>query len=71
MRRVVLRLPTCAFPPKSSSYKRSLLVFSNLDSIALLALVAINTSLVAIALVLISYLVYTLCRALEIQVVPL
>jgi len=24
MRRVVLRLPTCAFPPKSSSYKISL-----------------------------------------------
>ena len=71
MRRVVLRLPTCAFPPKSSSYKRSLLDFSKLDSIALLALIAINTSLIAIALVLISYLVYTLRRALEIQAVPL
>ena len=69
MRRVVLRLPTCAFPPKSSSYKISPSV--NLDSIALLALVAINTSSLAIALILISYLVYTLRRALEIQAVPI
>ena len=48
MRRVVLRLPTCAF------YQ----VSSNLDSIALTILVIVNTSLVIVFLVLTSYLVY-------------
>src|SRR5712671_5036283 len=48
MRRIVLRLPTCAF------YQ----VSSNLDSIALTILVIVNTSLVITFLVLTSYLVY-------------
>jgi hypothetical protein len=43
----------------------------NLDPIALIILVIINTSLVVITLVLISYLVHLLRRALQPQIYPI
>jgi len=59
MRRVVLRLPTCAFYQVSAS---------NLDLLALIILVVINTSLVVVVLVLVSYLVHFLRWTLQPQV---
>src|SRR5882762_9366880 len=41
---------------------------SNLDLLTLIILVVINTSLVVITLVLISYLIHLLCRALQPQI---
>src|SRR5712671_3779244 len=43
----------------------------NLDPITLTILVIINTSLVVVALILISYLVHLLCHALQVQVYPI
>src|SRR5712671_2578653 len=43
----------------------------NLDPIALTILVIVNTSLVVVAFVLVSYLVHLLCHALQVQVYPI
>src|SRR5712672_2495899 len=39
----------------------------NLDPIALTILIIVNTSLVVVALILVSYLVHLFCRALQVQ----
>src|SRR5712672_345634 len=44
--------------------------YSNLDPIALTILIIINISLVVVALVLVSYIVHLLHRALQVQVYP-
>jgi hypothetical protein len=59
MRRVVLRLPTCAFYQVSAQ---------TWIPIALIILVVVNTSLVVATLVLISYLIHFLRFALQPQV---
>src|SRR5712672_490805 len=45
--------------------------YPNLDPIALTILVIVNTSLVVIALILVSYLVHLLRRTLQVQVYPI
>ena len=71
MRRVVLRLPTCAFYPKSLLSSRSPSSrLPKLDPTTLANLIITTASLVIVILVLLSYLVYLLQRALRPQIYP-